>query len=76
MEGTTELTLSMLWLWCKAIDSELMDMRSKHSRENAAYAAVEATSGVMSLLVDDFTWKSAKLETVADRYRSQPFFSG
>jgi hypothetical protein len=32
-----------------------MDMRSKHSRENAAYAAVEATSGVMSLLVDDFT---------------------
>ena len=42
-EGTTEMTLIS---WCKVIDSELMDMRSKHSRENAAYAAVEATSGL------------------------------
>lgn len=37
----------------EAIDSELMDMRSKHSRENAAYAAVEDAKKQAELVVRD-----------------------
>lgn len=37
----------------EVIDSELMDMRSKHSRENAAYAAVEDAKKQAELVVRD-----------------------